>query len=96
MENYIIIAVLVVILGSAIGYVIKAKKRGEKCIGCPHSKICNSGNCNCKWKNLETFNVSRFLFYNDIFPSAILIKSSEKRLFDQANQGLVKSVASCL
>ncbi len=48
MENYIIIAVLVVVLGAAIGYVIKAKKRGEKCIGCPHSKTCNSGNCNCK------------------------------------------------
>ncbi|MBR6552267.1 MAG: hypothetical protein IKT89_05440 [Clostridia bacterium] len=48
MENYIIIAVLVVILGSAIGYVIKTQKRGEKCIGCPHAKTCNLGNCNCK------------------------------------------------
>ena len=48
MENYIIIAVLVVVLGAAIGYVIKAKKRGEKCIGCPHAKNCNSKNCSCK------------------------------------------------
>ncbi len=47
MENFIIIAVLVVVLGAALGYVIKAKKRGEKCIGCPHSKNCNSKNCNC-------------------------------------------------
>ena len=47
MENYIIIAVLVVILGAAIGYIVKAKKRGEKCIGCPHAKTCNSENCNC-------------------------------------------------
>lgn len=47
MENYIIIAVLVVILGAAIGYIVKAKKRGEKCIGCPHSKNCKSKNCNC-------------------------------------------------
>jgi len=46
MENFIIIAVLVVVLGAALGYVIKAKKRGEKCIGCPHSKTCNSCNCN--------------------------------------------------
>ena len=48
MENYIIVAVLVVILGAAIGYIVKAKKRGEKCIGCPHAKNCSSKNCNCK------------------------------------------------
>ncbi len=46
MENFIIIAVLVLILGAALGYVIKAKKRGEKCIGCPHAKTCSSCNCN--------------------------------------------------
>jgi hypothetical protein len=40
MENFIIIAVLVVILGAAIGYIVKAKKRGEKCIGCPYAKKC--------------------------------------------------------
>ena len=34
MENYIIIAIVVVIVGAAIGYVIKAKKNGAKCIGC--------------------------------------------------------------
>ncbi len=45
MENFIIIAVLVLILGAAIGYVIKAKKKGEKCIGCPNAKTCNSKNC---------------------------------------------------
>ncbi|MBR6551955.1 MAG: FeoB-associated Cys-rich membrane protein [Clostridia bacterium] len=47
MENYIIIILLVAVLSAAIGYVVKAKKRGEKCIGCPHSKTCNSGNCQC-------------------------------------------------
>ena len=45
MEKFIIIAVLVLILGAALGYVIKAKKRGEKCIGCPHAKTCNSKKC---------------------------------------------------
>ncbi|MBO7179680.1 MAG: FeoB-associated Cys-rich membrane protein [Clostridia bacterium] len=45
MENFIIIAVLVLILGAALGYVIKAKKSGEKCIGCPHAKTCSSKNC---------------------------------------------------
>ena len=44
MENIIVIAVLVVILGTAVGYIIKAKKNGKKCIGCPHCDSCN-GNC---------------------------------------------------
>lgn len=42
MENYIIIAVLVSVIGGAIGYIIKAKKSGAKCIGCPHAKECSS------------------------------------------------------
>lgn len=40
MTNFIIIAVLAVILGIAIRYIVKAKKSGKKCIGCP-------GNCGC-------------------------------------------------
>ncbi len=44
MENFILIAVLVLILALALGYVIKQKKKGVKCIGCPDSKTC-SGNC---------------------------------------------------
>lgn len=35
MTNVIVIAILVLVLGLAIGYIIKAKKRGVKCIGCP-------------------------------------------------------------
>ena len=51
MENLIIIAVLVIIIGGAVGYVIKAKKSGKKCIGCPDGATCGqhcsgcSGNC---------------------------------------------------
>lgn len=41
----IIIVLLAVILVAAILYIYKAKKRGEKCIGCPYSKECQ-GNCN--------------------------------------------------
>ncbi len=47
MENYILIAILVLIIGSAIFYIAKAKKRGEKCIGCPYAKECAKKNCNC-------------------------------------------------
>ena len=56
--NYIdllTIAIIVVILGLAIGYIRRAKKKGVKCIGCPDGVKC-SGNCagcsgNCCGKN---------------------------------------------
>ena len=44
MENFIIIALVGIILGLAIGYIYRSKKRGVKCIGCPDAKRC-SGNC---------------------------------------------------
>ena len=44
MENIIIIAVLVLVVGGALAYIIKAKKSGQKCIGCPDAKTC-SGSC---------------------------------------------------
>ena len=45
MENLIIIAIVLIIAGLAAWYIIKEKKKGTKCIGCPHSKQCN-GKCN--------------------------------------------------
>ena len=45
-ENFIIIAVVAIIVGLASLYVYKAKKSGKKCIGCPDSGSC-SGNCSC-------------------------------------------------
>ena len=56
MENYLIIAVLVAVLGGAAGYVYKSKKKGVKCIGCPNGCACNTescgGNCgSCKENN---------------------------------------------
>ena len=50
MEDIIIIAVLVIIIGLAAGYVIKAKKSGKKCIGCPDGGSCSCGTstgCGC-------------------------------------------------
>jgi len=45
--DWIIIAVIAVIIGLAAFYVIKAKKSGKKCIGCPADCL-NScqGSCN--------------------------------------------------
>lgn len=45
--DYIVIFVILLILALAALYVIKAKKNGEKCIGCPHSKQCRSKNKGC-------------------------------------------------
>ncbi len=42
MINVIIVAILLVIVGLAARYVIKAKKNGRKCIGCPN------GGCSCQ------------------------------------------------
>ena len=33
--------VLVAIVAGAITYIVKAKKKGVKCIGCPHAGTCS-------------------------------------------------------
>ncbi len=43
MENIIVILTLVAIAGGIIWYLIRAKKKGEKCVGCPYSKQCKGG-----------------------------------------------------
>ncbi|MBP3479595.1 MAG: FeoB-associated Cys-rich membrane protein [Oscillospiraceae bacterium] len=45
--DYVIIAVILVIVGVAAWSIYKAKKSGKKCIGCPDSCACSSGNCGC-------------------------------------------------
>ena len=43
--DYIAIAVIILIVGAAVLYIIRAKRRGEKCVGCPYAKKCG-GKCN--------------------------------------------------
>lgn len=45
MGDYIALGLIVVIVASAVIYIIRQKKKGVKCIGCPHSSKC--GKCNC-------------------------------------------------
>lgn len=45
MENIIIIATLVIVIGTAVCYIWKEKKKGKKCVGCPCS---NTSSCHCK------------------------------------------------
>ncbi|MBQ8281396.1 MAG: hypothetical protein IJZ25_03230 [Lachnospiraceae bacterium] len=44
--DWILLIVLIVIIGAAVAYIVKSKKSGVKCIGCP------SG-CSCSGKKNE-------------------------------------------
>ena len=46
MDNFIVVAVLILIIGGATLYVLKQRKKGVKCIGCPDGAKC-SGDCSC-------------------------------------------------
>ncbi len=55
MTDFIVIAIVLFILALSICYIIKEKKRGVKCIGCPFGDACSgkqqereSCTCNCK------------------------------------------------
>jgi len=57
MNDIILGAVLLLIVGGALAYIIRAKRKGVKCIGCPAAKSCAAerdsacgGNCSsCKY-----------------------------------------------
>ena len=42
--DYIAIAAIVLIVGASVFYIVRAKKRGEKCVGCPYARECG-GKC---------------------------------------------------
>ncbi len=49
MKNIIATAVIILVLGLAITYIVRSKKKGVKCIGCPYADKCKG---NCKGKGL--------------------------------------------
>lgn len=52
MTNLIAVIILVLIVALASGYIIRAKKRGVKCVGCPDASKCCGGSCDgCKGCN---------------------------------------------
>lgn len=66
MENIIVIAILLAAIGAAVTYIVRAKKNGAGCIGCPSCGSCphkkketegdgssccgREGGCSCKEK----------------------------------------------
>ena len=50
LTDIIVSAAIVLIIGGAVAYIVKAKKSGKKCIGCPYATSCSSGKnggCGC-------------------------------------------------
>lgn len=57
MENVIVIGILLVLVGAAVLYIWKKKKKGTRCIGCPAAGHCQASRCgeakrhtNPKWE----------------------------------------------
>ena len=40
MSTVIAVIVLVIIIGAAVAYLVRARKKGHKCIGCPAGGSC--------------------------------------------------------
>ena len=54
--NVVVVLLLLAIAAGIIWYLIRAKKRGETCIGCPYAKQCGSkcnGGCGCENTNTD-------------------------------------------
>lgn len=47
MKDIIVIAIIAVIILAAVIYVVRSRKKGRKCIGCPSGGDCASCNGSC-------------------------------------------------
>ena len=49
--DIIAIAVIAAVVGIAVAYIVRQKKKGAKCIGCPYAESCakraKEGTCSC-------------------------------------------------
>lgn len=43
--DILVLVVIVLLLGLAIGYIVREKKRGVQCIGCPYASNCAKKHC---------------------------------------------------
>ena len=46
MTNIIVGLIIAAILGAAVAYIVREKKKGAKCIGCPASDCCSMKKAN--------------------------------------------------
>ena len=56
MEDIVLIMIIPGVIGGIVWYLLRAKKKGEKCIGCPCAKQCLNKHkaCNNKERNDKT------------------------------------------
>ena len=50
MTDIIVIFAIVLVVGAALFYIIREKKKGKKCIGCPYACNCSNADksgCSC-------------------------------------------------
>ena len=45
MKDFIVILILALLIGLAVCYIVKKKKSGAKCIGCPDGCCCSKSCC---------------------------------------------------
>jgi len=49
LTDYIVLGVFLLIIGLVIFYIVREKKKGAACIGCPHAGTCHKkGSCSKK------------------------------------------------
>lgn len=55
MTNFMVIVVLAIVIGAAIAYIVKEKKKGVRCVGCPYGGTCGKqGTDDCCSCHTET------------------------------------------
>lgn len=47
MADFIVVLVVAVVVGAAIAHIVKEKKRGARCVGCPDGGCSCSGGAGC-------------------------------------------------
>ncbi len=74
LTDYIVIGVILLIVGLAVFYIIRAKMHGARCIGCSAWKTCG-GKCHCDSKKDISANDTSI---NDKNTAGIAEKEEEK------------------
>ena len=52
LTDIIVLLVIALAVGGAVFYIVRAKRRGQKCVGCPYAKECE-GCCSSQQKQIE-------------------------------------------
>ena len=47
LSDYIALGILLLVIGLVIFYIVREKKKGAVCIGCPHAGTCQKHKCGC-------------------------------------------------